>query len=63
VPLVLAAYNAGEGNVDKWISQARAKNKNLDITAIPFGETRSYVTKVLDARKQYRTAYRDELGL
>jgi soluble lytic murein transglycosylase len=63
VPLVLAAYNAGEGNVDKWIAQARAEDKALDIDAIPFGETRSYVTKVLDARKQYRAQYRSELGL
>jgi soluble lytic murein transglycosylase len=63
VPLVLAAYNAGEGNVDKWIAQARAKDKALDIGAIPFGETRSYVTKVLDARHQYRAQYRSELGL
>jgi soluble lytic murein transglycosylase len=63
VPLVLAAYNAGEGNVDTWIAQARAKDKALDISAIPFGETRSYVTKVLDARRQYRTQYRSELGL
>jgi soluble lytic murein transglycosylase len=63
VPLVLAAYNAGEGNVDKWIAQARAKDKALDIGAIPFGETRSYVTKVLDARRQYRRQYRSELGL
>jgi soluble lytic murein transglycosylase len=63
VPLVLAAYNAGEGNVDKWIARARARDKALDISAIPFGETRSYVTKVLDARKQYRSSYRSELGL
>jgi peptidoglycan lytic transglycosylase len=63
VPLVLAAYNAGEGNVDKWIAQARAKDKALDIGAIPFGETRSYVAKVLDARRQYRAQYRSELGL
>jgi soluble lytic murein transglycosylase len=63
VPLVLAAYNAGEGNVDKWIAAARAKDKALDIGAIPFGETRSYVTKVLDARRQYRHQYRSELGL
>jgi len=63
VPLVLAAYNAGEGNVDRWIAQARAKDKALDIGAIPFGETRSYVTKVLDARRQYRRQYRSELGL
>jgi soluble lytic murein transglycosylase len=63
VPLVLAAYNAGEGNVDRWIAQARAKDKALDIEAIPFGETRSYVAKVLDARKEYRASYRSELGL
>jgi soluble lytic murein transglycosylase len=63
LPLVLAAYNAGEGNVDKWIAQARARDQALDISAIPFGETRSYVTKVLDARKQYRESYRSELGL
>src|SRR3954454_8151349 len=63
VPLVLAAYNAGEGNVDKWIATARAKNKSLDINAIPFGATRSYVTKVMDARKEYRSTYRSELGL
>ena len=63
VPLVLAAYNAGEGNVDKWIAQARAKDKALNISAIPFGETRGYVTKVLDARRQYRKSYRSELGL
>ena len=59
----IAAYNAGEGNVDKWIARARAQDKDLDISAIPFGETRSYVTKVLAARQQYRTTYRDELGL
>jgi soluble lytic murein transglycosylase len=63
VPLVLAAYNAGEGNVDQWIAQARAKDKALNISAIPFGETRGYVTKVLDARRQYRKSYRSELGL
>jgi soluble lytic murein transglycosylase len=63
VPLVLAAYNAGEGNVDKWVTAARAKDEDLDIKAIPFGETRSYVAKVLDARRQYRSTYRHELGL
>jgi soluble lytic murein transglycosylase len=63
VPLVLAAYNAGEGNVDKWVAAAKARNKSLNISAIPFGETRSYVTKVMAARKQYRSTYRSELGL
>src|SRR3954466_8191256 len=34
VPLVLAAYNAGEGNVDRWIARARAGGRALDIGAI-----------------------------
>jgi soluble lytic murein transglycosylase len=62
-PLVLAAYNAGEGNVDRWIARARAGGQALDTGAIPFGETRTYVRRVLDARKEYRATYRSELGL
>src|SRR3954447_23371231 len=37
----LAAYNAGEGNVDRWISQARARDEDLTIAAIRFSETRA----------------------
>ncbi len=59
----LAAYNGGEGNVDRWISAARAKDEALTIDAIPFAETRAYVTKVQDAQAEYRRTYRDELGL
>src|SRR3954468_18138694 len=49
----LAAYNGGEGNVDRWISQARARDEDLTIAAIPFSETRTYVQRVLDAQRQY----------
>src|SRR5919198_4047750 len=45
----LAAYNGGEGNVDRWIDRARRRNEDLTIDAIPFSETRSYVQKVLAA--------------
>jgi len=61
--LALAAYNAGAGNVDHWVAAARARGEALDIDAIPFGETRGYVRKVLDAEGQYRTHYAHELGL
>ena len=30
---------------------------------IPFPETRAYVGRVLDARRDYRRTYPDELGL
>jgi soluble lytic murein transglycosylase len=59
----LAAYNGGEGNVDRWIVAARSRNEALTIDAIPFAETRAYVRRVQDAQHRYRTTYRAELGL
>jgi soluble lytic murein transglycosylase len=63
VVLALAAYNAGQGNVDGWISEARAKGEPLTIEAIPFAETRGYVHSVLEARTDYREKYARQLGL
>src|SRR6185436_18980541 len=59
----LAAYNGGEGNVDRWIDSARQRNADLTIAAIPFSETRAYVQRVLAAKRQYRSSYAHELGL
>jgi soluble lytic murein transglycosylase len=58
----LAAYNAGEGNVDRWISAARAQERALTVTAIPYSETRAYVQRVLTVRGQYRRSYSAQLG-
>lgn len=63
VVLALAAYNAGQGNVDKWIAEAQASGEQLTIDAIPFAETRGYVRSVLEARADYRAKYGRELGL
>jgi soluble lytic murein transglycosylase len=52
--LALAAYNAGQTNVDEWIEKGQG---------IEFPETREYVDDVLDARDVYARAYADELGL
>jgi soluble lytic murein transglycosylase len=57
--LAIAAYNAGTGNVDKWI----VRDPDMQPEDIPFPETRAYVAKVLDAREEYRRTYADELGL
>jgi soluble lytic murein transglycosylase len=60
--LALAAYNAGEGNVDKWIARARTHGRALTIAAIPYGETRAYVQRVESVRRDYRKAYAAQLG-
>jgi soluble lytic murein transglycosylase len=52
--LALAAYNAGQANVDKWLAAGGE---------IRFPETREYVDDVLEARDIYARAYADELGL
>jgi soluble lytic murein transglycosylase len=46
--LALAAYNAGQANVDRW----RARGQG-----IPFSETRGFVDRVESLKKTYRHAY------
>jgi soluble lytic murein transglycosylase len=62
IPLALAAYNAGEANVDGWVARAREEGQALRVPDdIPFGETRRYVREVLRTRDIYRRAYGDRL--
>jgi soluble lytic murein transglycosylase len=53
--LALAAYNAGQANVDEWIASGEEE--------IPFPETREFVDNVLEAREIYARVYAEELGL
>jgi peptidoglycan lytic transglycosylase len=62
VPLALAAYNAGAGNVQRWLATAAARHRRLTVGSIPFPETRDYVQRVLQAQREYRRAYPGELG-
>jgi soluble lytic murein transglycosylase len=50
----LAAYNAGQQNVDSWRAQGQG---------IQFAETRTYIDKVERLKGIYRRAYKNELGL
>ena len=61
--LAVAAYNAGLANVDRWVARAHAAGGKLTVPAIPFGETRAYVARVLSAQRAYRAHYPRQLGL
>jgi soluble lytic murein transglycosylase len=61
--LALAAYNGGEGNVDRWIVAARRGDRSFRVKDIPFPETRAYVQQVESIQHDYRTSYAAELGL
>ncbi|HHX26464.1 MAG TPA: lytic transglycosylase domain-containing protein [Firmicutes bacterium] len=54
----LAAYNAGRGNVSKWIEERRWSGGEGDVNSIPFLETREYVKKVLHLYRKYHEVYR-----
>ncbi len=54
---VFAAYNAGEGNVRKWLKNSEYSDGNGNLVHIPFTETRSYVSKVKKARNMYLELY------
>lgn len=53
-----AAYNAGPNAVRRWIPK-QPVDGDLWLTEIPYGETRTYVRRVLT----YRIIYRHRLGL
>jgi soluble lytic murein transglycosylase len=49
----LAAYNAGQNNVDRWLASG---------SGIGFRETRAYVDRVEDLKRTYRDIWRSQLG-
>ena len=52
--VALAAYNAGSGNVDKWIKNGTIKSDGSDIENIPYKETNAYVRKIMRDYEIYK---------
>lgn len=58
----IAAYNAGQGNVNKWKQNDVWDGSQEHINQIPFGETRHYVQRVLYYYEKYTKLYSQQWG-
>lgn len=56
--LIIAAYNGGRGNVNKWLKSKQHSDDGSSLTNIPFPETDKYVKKVNTNYKIYKFMYR-----
>lgn len=55
--LILAAYNGGLGNVDRWLKNPAYSSDGKTLTNIPFKETANYVEKVSTYYDLYKKIY------
>jgi soluble lytic murein transglycosylase len=53
----LAAYNAGESRVAKWLAERPGLDRDEFIDDIPFPETQNYVKRILGTAEDYRILY------
>lgn len=58
VELALSAYNAGSGNVAKWLQDTDISSNGITLDRIPFKETEDYVKKI----KRYNYIYKKLYG-
>lgn len=54
---VLAAYNAGQGNVRRWLADTQYSADGVHLDRIPYAETEKYVERVKKAQTIYRKLY------
>ena len=54
----LAAYNAGENQVSRWLAERPGLDRDEFIDNIPFPETQGYVKKIIGTAEDYRLLYR-----
>lgn len=59
--LVLAAYNGGSGNVNKWLKSEEYSKDGESLDQIPFQETENYLKKVKLNYSLYRRFYKKEM--
>jgi soluble lytic murein transglycosylase len=60
--LAIASYNAGPGNVSKWLQTLPTQDPDEFVENIPFDETRNYVRQVLGNYWNYLRLYNPEIS-
>ena len=53
IPPTLAAYNAGESVVRKWLSQGNYASFDEFVEDIPYGETKNYIKRIITTYYRY----------
>ena len=54
---VIAAYNAGIGNVQEWLADESYSADGITLHTVPFEETRHYIRRVTASRDMYQAYY------
>lgn len=57
LPLTLAAYNGGPGNVNQWLEEGIWDGRLETIDKIPFVETKEFIERVLNDYDTYQRIY------
>lgn len=57
--IVLAAYNAGRGNVARWLEE-EWDGQQKSVSQLPFSETRNYVNQILKVYQYYQKLYQPQ---
>ncbi|MFL0267776.1 lytic transglycosylase domain-containing protein [Candidatus Clostridium radicumherbarum] len=58
--LVLAAYNGGRGNVEKWLADSEHSKDGVSLHYIPFKETDKYIKRVKVNYNIYKFLYKNK---
>jgi len=60
--VMVAAYNAGPGNVSKWLQSGVWDGTYVGIKNIPFGETRHYIQRIFHFYERYQSIYQNKFN-
>ncbi len=61
--LTVAAYNAGQDAIARWVTRAPGMDLDVFVERIPFAETRTYVARVMGNFARYEYLKKGEAGV